>query len=90
MTLELVKQYLNIAPSNGTQDALIQLLLDAAQLQASRITDAQNALIDLSVLKDIATNYQHRENYLDAENSGLMLSQTTINILNQYRKDIIY
>lgn len=90
MTLELIKQYLNIAPSNTTQDALIQLLLDAAQLQAARITDVQNALIDLALLKDIATNYQHRENYLDAENGGLMLSQTTINILNQYRTQIIF
>jgi len=90
MTLEIIKQYLNIAPSNNTQDALLQLLLDAAQLQASRITDAQNALINLALLKDIATNYQHRENYLDAENSGLMLSQTTINILNQYRSQIIF
>lgn len=90
MTLEIIKQYLNIAPSNNTQDALLQLLLDAAQLQASRITDAQNALINLALLKDIATNYQYRENYLDAENSGLMLSQTTINILNQYRNQIIF
>jgi len=90
MTLEIIKQYLNIAPSNNTQDALIQLLFDAAMLQASRITDAQNALIDLAILKEIATNFQHRENYLDAENGGLMLSQPTINILNQYRKQIIY
>jgi len=90
MTLELVKQYLNLAPSNTTQDVLIQLLMDAATEQAVRITDTQNALIDLAILKDIATNYQHRENYLDAENGGLALSQTTINILNQYRKQIIY
>lgn len=90
MTLEIIKQYLNIAPSNTTQDALIQLLLDATTEQASRITDAQNALINLAILKDIATNYLHRENYLDAENGGLMLSQTTLNILNQYRTKIIF
>ena len=90
MDLQTVKQYLNIAQSNDTQDALIQLLLDAAMLQVARITDAQNALIDLAILKDIATNFQHRENYLDAENGGLMLSQTTLNILNMYRKQIIY
>lgn len=90
MDLSTVKQYLNIAPSNNTQDALIQLLLDAAQIQALRITDVQNALINLAILKDVATNFQHRENYLDAENGGLMLSQTTLQILNQYRKQIIY
>ena len=90
MDLLTVKQYLNIAPSNSTQDAIIQLLSDAAMLQAARITDAQNALIDLAILKDIATNFQHRENYLDVENGGLMLSQTTLNILNMYRKQIIY
>ncbi|RZK73162.1 MAG: phage gp6-like head-tail connector protein [Pedobacter sp.] len=90
MTLEIIKQYLNIAPSNTTQDALLELFMNASQEQASRITDEANALIDLAILKDIATNYQHRENYLDAENGGLILSQTTINILNQYRKTIIY
>lgn len=90
MELNLVKQYLNIHPENTTQDALIQLLMDAAELQASRITDATNALIDLALLKDIATNYQHRENYLDPENDGLILSNGTISILNQYRQVIVY
>ena len=90
MTLELIKQYLNIAPSNTTQDVLLELFMNASVEQASRITDEANALIDLAILKDIATNYQNRENYLDAENSGLILSQATINILNQYRKQIIY
>lgn len=89
MELALVKQYLNIHPSNSTEDALVQLLIDAATLQASRITDAQNALINLALLKDIATNYMHRENYLDPENGGLVLSNGTISILNQYRKVII-
>gem|GEM_PF-1032431 len=89
MELSLVKQYLNIHSSNSTEDTLIQLLLDAAVLQAQRITDESNALIDLALLKDIATNYQHRENYLDAENGGLVLSNGTISILNQYRKVIV-
>jgi hypothetical protein len=89
MELALVKQYLNIHPTNNTEDALIQLLIDAATLQAARITDAQNALINLALLKDIATNYMHRENYLDPENGGLVLSNGTILILNQYRKVII-
>lgn len=90
ITLTLAKQYLNIHPTNTTEDAIIQLLIDAAVLQAERITDATNALIDLALLKDIATNYQHRENYLDSENAGLILSNGTISILNQYRKVIIY
>lgn len=90
MTLEIIKQYLNIAPTNNTQDLLLDLLLESAIEQASRITDKSNALIELAILKDIATNFQHRENYLDADNGGLMLSQTTLNILNQYRNQIIY
>lgn len=89
MELSLVKQYLNIHSSNTTEDTLVQLLLDAAVLQAERITDASNALIDLALLKDIATNYQYRENYLDSKNGGLVLSNGTISILNQYRKVVI-
>lgn len=89
MELALVKQYLNIHQTNTTEDALVQLLIDAARLQAARITDAQNTLINLALLKDIATNYMHRENYLDPENGGLVLSNGTISILNQYRKVII-
>ncbi len=89
MNLELVKQYLNIHPSNTTEDTLIQLLLDAAVLQAARITDETNSLIDLALLKDIATNFMHRENYLDSKNGGLILSNATISILNQYRKVVI-
>lgn len=88
--LTLVKQYLNIHPSNTTEDVLIQLLLDAALIQAASITNGVNSLIDLALLKDIATNYQHRENYLDVDNGGLILSNTTIQILNKYRKVIIY
>lgn len=90
MELSLVKQYLNIHATNTTEDALIQLLLDAAVLQAERITDVTNALIDVALLKDIATNYMHRENYLDSDNGGLILSNGTISILNQYRKVIVY
>lgn len=90
MDLNLVKQYLNIIASNTTEDVLIQLLIDAATLQAQRITDETNALIEVSLLKDIATNYMHRENYLDPENGGLLLSNGTLSILNQYRKVIVY
>ncbi|MBE9598752.1 head-tail connector protein [Pedobacter sp. MC2016-24] len=89
MELELVKEYLNIHATNTTEDVLIQLLLDAAVLQAARITDETNALIDLALLKDIASNYMHRENYLDGKNAGLVLSNGTISILNQYRKVVI-
>jgi hypothetical protein len=89
MELELVKQYLNIHATNTTEDALIQLLLDAAVLQAARITDEANSLIDLGLLKDIASNYMHRENYLGGKNGGLVLSNGTISILNQYRKVVI-
>jgi hypothetical protein len=46
ITLPLVKQYLNIHPSNTTEDVLIQLLIDAATIQAARITDETNALIN--------------------------------------------
>lgn len=90
ITLTLVKQYLNIHPTNTTEDALIQLLMDAAVLNASRITDESNALIELALLKDIATNYMHRENYLDSENGGLILSNTTLKLLNQFRKVLVY
>lgn len=90
MELQLVKQYLNLHPSNTTDDTLIQLLMDAAVIQATSITNETNALIDLALLKDIATNYMHRENYLDAENAGLILSNGTITILNKFRKQIIY
>lgn len=90
ITLQLAKQYLNIHPSNTTEDALIQLLLDASLIQAAQIAgDTDNALIDLALLKDIATNYMHRENYLDVDNGGLVLSQGTIQILNKFRKVII-
>ena len=90
ITLALTKQYLNIHPSNTTDDVLIQLLMDASLIQAAQIAgDADNALIDLALLKDIATNYQHRENYLDVDNGGLVLSQGTIQILNKFRKVII-
>lgn len=90
MELQLVKQYLNLHPSNTTDDTLIQLLLDAAVIQATSITDETNALIDLALLKDIATNYMHRENYLDSENAGMILSNGTLTILNKFRKQIIY
>lgn len=89
MELNLVKQYLNIHPDNTTEDALIQLLIDAATLQALRITDESNALIEVGLLKDVASNYQHRENYLDSKNGGMVLSNDTISILNQYRKVVI-
>jgi uncharacterized phage protein (predicted DNA packaging) len=88
--LDLVKKYLNIHQSNTSDDKLLLLFISAAILQAQRITDADNSLIDLALLKDIATNYQHRENYLDPENAGVMLSKDTISILNQYRKVIIF
>ena len=88
--LPLVKQYLNIHPSNTTEDILIQLLLDAAVIQALSITDESNAMTDLALLKDIATNYMHKENYLDVDNGGLILSTGTIQILNKFRKVIIY
>ncbi|RAJ24993.1 head-tail connector protein [Pedobacter cryoconitis] len=90
ITLPLAKQYLNIHPSNTTDDVMIQLLMDAAIIQATQITDADNSLIDLSLLKDVATNYMHRENYLDVDNGGLILSNTTVQIINKYRKVIIY
>lgn len=90
ITLTLTKQYLNIQPSNNTDDAVIQLMIDAAVIQAARITDQTNALVKLALLKDIATNYQHRENYLDSENGGLVLSNTTMKLLNQFRKVIVY
>lgn len=90
ITLTLAKQYLNIHPSNTTDDLIIQLLIDASLVQAIQIAgDADNALIDLGLLKDIATNYMHRENYLDVDNGGLVLSQGTIQILNKFRKVII-
>ncbi|WP_316817290.1 head-tail connector protein [Pedobacter nyackensis] len=94
ITLNLTKQYLNIHPTNTTEDELIQLLIDAAEVQASKLIGQDgmidSKLIDLALLKDIATNYMHRENYLDAENGGLILSNGTISILNQYRKVVIY
>lgn len=90
MELNLVKQYLNIHPSNNTDDVLIQLLMDAALIQAQSITDVENSLINLALLKDIATNYMHRENYLDSENAGMILSNGTLTILNKFRKQIIY
>jgi hypothetical protein len=90
ITLSLVKQYLNIHPDNTTDDSIIQLLMDASLVQAFQIAgETDNALIDLALLKDIATNYQHRENYLDADNGGLILSNGTIQILNKFRKIII-
>lgn len=89
MELSLVKQYLNIHPDNTTEDSLIQLLIDASTLEAARITDVSNALVDLAILKDIASNYQYRENFLDSKNGGLALSNDTISILNQYRKVVI-
>ncbi|SDJ95882.1 uncharacterized phage protein (possible DNA packaging) [Pedobacter sp. ok626] len=95
LTLELTKQYLNIHPSNTTEDTLIQLLIDAAEIQAYKLISTtegmiDNALIDLALLKDIASNYMHRENYLDSKNGGLILSNGTLSILNQYRKVIVY
>jgi len=89
ITLALTKQYLNIHPDNTTDDLIIQLLMGAAQVQALLITDADNTAVDLALLKDIATSWMHRENYLDADNSGLILSQGTIQILNKFRKVII-
>ena len=89
MTLDLIKKYLHIAPTNTTDDELITLLQAAAMIQATRITSESNALIDVALLKDIASNYQHRENYLDPENGGNILSNSTIKILNQFRTNII-
>jgi len=91
ITLSLTKQYLNIHPSNTVEDVIIQLLMDAALIQATQIAgDTDNALVDLSLLKDISTNYMHRENYLDVDNGGLILSIGTIQILNKFRKVIIF
>ena len=91
ITLPIVKQYLNIHPSNTAEDVIIQLLMDATLIQATQIAgDTDNALVDLALLKDIATNYMHRENYLDVDNGGLVLSQGTIQILNKFRKVIIF
>ena len=94
ITLTLTKQYLNLHSSNTTEDELIQLLMDAAETQAYKLIGQDgmidSPLIDLALLKDIATNYMHRENYLDAENGGIILSNNTISILNQYRKVIVY
>lgn len=89
MELSIIKKYLNIADNNTSDDALLELLSAAAMIQATRITTASNALIDVALLKDIASNYQHRENYLDAENGGDILSNSTIKILNQFRPTII-
>lgn len=89
MELSTIKKYLNISENNTTDDALIELLQAAAMIQATRITDVSNALIDVALLKDIASNYQHRENYLDPESGGDILSNSTIKILNQFRPTII-
>jgi len=89
MTIDLIKKYLHIAPDNNNDDELINLLQAAAMIQATRITSESNALIDVALLKDIASNYQHRENYLDPENGGNILSNSTIKILNQFRTNII-
>jgi hypothetical protein len=89
ITLTLAKQYLNIHPTNTSEDVLIQLLMEAAQVQALLITDADNAAIDLALLKSVADFYLHRENYLDADNGGLILSTGTIQILNKFRKSHI-
>ena len=89
MELSTIKKYLNIAENNTSDDLLLELLSAAAMIQATRITDASNALIDVALLKDIASNYQHRENYLDPENGGDILSNSTIKILNQFRTNII-
>lgn len=89
MEISTIKKYLNIADNNTSEDALLELLQAAAMIQATRITTESNALINVALLKDIATNYQHRENYLDPENGGNILSNTTIKILNQFRTNII-
>jgi uncharacterized phage protein (predicted DNA packaging) len=89
MELSTIKKYLNISENNTNDDELILLLQAAAMIQATRITSESNALIDVALLKDIASNYQNRENYLDPESGGDILSNSTIKILNQFRPTII-
>lgn len=103
--ISTIKKYLNIAVDNEQFDEVLNLLIASSYLQAQRITglilskDAtdeeteleSNALIDLAVAKDIATNFQSRENFKDSENgNSIALSTSTLTILTQFRKQIIF
>ncbi|RYY00552.1 phage gp6-like head-tail connector protein [bacterium] len=105
ITIDTIKKYLNIAVDNNQFDEVLIMLIASSYLQAQRITGLvlskdetddeteleSNALIDLAVAKDIATNFQSRENFKDTENGNpIALSNSTLNILTQYRKQIIF
>lgn len=105
ITIDTVKKYLNIAVDNNQFDEVLNMLIASSYLQAQRITGLSlfreeddeetvlesNALIDMAVAKDIATNFQNRENFKDTENgNSIALSNSTLTILTQFRKQIIF
>lgn len=101
IALTTLKKYLNIAPDNNSYDELLNLLMDASYTKIELITGRKlivndpenetsesNSIIDIAVLKDIATNFKNRENESDVP--VYSMDTNTKKLIIPYIKQIAY